>query len=134
MPAEDRQRDLLIVLNKLELQCLALPDLTPDGDDKGASPNTYDVRRAAVSMAFPELGFYHTATPSSVDQPAEMVVGDAVNDLADILRDIDDVCWVENAEGRINAVWQAKFNYEHHFGSHLADLRSYLYRLRFFGP
>lgn len=130
---EDRQKRLLRVLNSLELACLDLPDVEPD-DQEGNSPNTYDKRRSEVTTAFPEFGWYHSMRPSAVDEATEAGVGDAVDDLADILRDIDGVLWTEANEGESNAIWEAKFSYEHHAGSHLADLRSYLYRLRFFGP
>lgn len=129
---EDRQKVLLVVLNRLELACLNLPDVEPT--DGGDSPNTYDARRAQVSSAFPEFGWYHHVRPSHADEEEQVGLGDPLDDLADILRDIDDALWTETNRGMASAIWQAKFNYEHHFGSHISDLRSYLYRLRFFGP
>lgn len=131
---EDRQHELIEKLNKLELACLALPNVEPDTDDDAQSPNTHMDRRRTLGAAFPELGVYHKVRPSPPEDAEEIGFGDAANDLADILRDADDALWVERCQSLPNAVWQARFNYEHHFGSHLADLRSYLYRLRFFGP
>lgn len=119
-------------LSRLEVATLTLPDVAPD-DREERGPNTHDARRAAVAKAFPELGYYHSIRPSTPDEAQEVTIGDAVDDLADILGDIDKAIWVEASQGWRNGVWEAKFGYEHHFGAHLVDLRSYLYRLRFFG-
>lgn len=129
---DDRQRDLLVILSKLELVCLALPYVSPQSDT-AQSPNTYDARRAQVVASFPEFGMYHHIRPSPVSDPEDHVVGDAVDDLADILADIDSAFWEEKTHGRDDGIWQAKFSYEHHLGSHLVDLRSHIYRMRFFG-
>ena len=133
LQAEDRQKQLLQALSRLELACLDLPDVEPDDQD-GNSPNTYDSRRALVASAFPEFGLYRTIRSASVDEVEEVGVGDAIDDLADILRDIDGALWTEASQSETNAIWEAKFSYEHHSGEHLVDLRSYLYRLRIFGP
>jgi hypothetical protein len=130
---EDRQHALMIALDRLELSCLALPEVEPD-DSVGESPNTYTARYQSLSSAFPELGYYYTVRASPPDKPEEPTVGDAADDLADILRDLDGALWAEQHEGWRNGIWEAKFGYEHHFGAHLVGLRSYLYRLRFFGP
>lgn len=133
MSPEERQHALIAILDRVELACLALPGVEPD-EGVGESPNTHNERYAALSSAFPELGYYYNVRAVPPDPPEEPTVGDAADDLADILRDLDGALWVEQQEGWRNAIWVAKFGYEHHFGSHLVDLRAYLYRLRFFGP
>jgi hypothetical protein len=133
LSSEARQYALIVVLDRLELACLALPEVEPD-ERGGDSPNTYRARYTSLSSAFPELGYYYNIRAVPPDPPEEPTVGDAADDLADILRDLDGALWVEQEEGWRNGVWEAKFGYEHHFGAHLVNLRSYLYRLRFFGP
>jgi hypothetical protein len=130
---ERRQVSLLTALNHLELAVLALPDLAPETSDAGGSPDTHADRRRELQTAFPELGYYNTADMRSVDPEQKAMIGDAADDLADILRDLDDVLWREANEGVVAAIWQGRESYETHFGAHLADLRAYLYRLRFFG-
>jgi hypothetical protein len=132
--SERRQEQLLAALNVLELAVLALPDVEPDGDDIEQPPHTYEARRTSVDTAFPEFGFYSTADMRNVGAPQPVLVGDAVGDLADILADIDRGLWHETHSGVNNAVWEIRQAYETHFGAHLADLRAYLYRLRFAGP
>lgn len=134
MLPDTRQRALIIALDQLELVSLALPDIEPDVTDGEGSPNTHSERYASLSSAFPELGYYYNVRAVPPDPPEEPTIGDAADDLADILRDLDGALWVEQEQGWRNGVWEAKFGYEHHFGAHLADLRMYLYRLRFFGP
>lgn len=131
---ERRQEQLLAALNLLELAVLALPDVEPDGDDFGQPPSVYTSRRAAVAAAFPEFGFYSKADMRSVGVPQPVLVGDAVDDLADILADLDCSLWHETHAGVTSAVWEVRQLYEMHFGAHLADLRAYVYRLRFIGP
>jgi hypothetical protein len=132
MSTEDRQVALIRALSRLEVAALDLPDVSTDKEGE-SGPNTYDLNRAAVTASFPELGYYHSIRPSSPVEDQEVTIGDAVDDLSDILRDIDEALWVETLKGWRKGVWEARFGYEHHFGAHLADLRSHLYRLRFFG-
>lgn len=118
--SDERQATLLLLLDRLEIACLQLPATDVDDQD-GRSPNTHDQRRAAVAAAFPEFGYYHLMRPAPANEAAESSIGDAVDDLAEIMRDIDDALWTGVAQTQTNAIWQAKFNYEHHLGSHLAD-------------
>lgn len=130
MSAEDRQLQLLMLLNTLENVVIELPDVSGD-DEPTADPPA--ISREQIAAAFPEFGYYHAITPSSVDQDEEPVVGDAVDDLRDIVTDMTRAVRLGEVNWRSGA-WEAKFSHAHHSGSHLADLRSHLYRLRFFGP
>lgn len=129
---ESRQVRLLRLLNDLENACLALPEIGPDPNDD-RSPNRHEKRREQVASAFPEFGFYHSMRPSPVLEAETPCVSDAVDDLAEILTDLDAAIWCDAKGSVTNAIWEAKFAYEHHLGAHLASLRSHLYQLRFFG-
>lgn len=128
-----RQVRLLRLLNDLENACLALPEIGPDPNDD-RSPNRHEKRRAQVASAFPEFGFYHSMRPSPVSEAETPCVSDAADDLAEILTDLDPAIWCDENGSVTNAIWEAKFAYQRHLGAHLADLRSHLYQLRFFGP
>jgi hypothetical protein len=112
-----------------------LPYVSPDADgDEASAPNLDASWVDKVGEAFPEFGLYHKIRPAPVSEPEEALAGYAVDDLADILRDLDSALNEASARGINEGIWCAKFKYEWHFGSHLADLRSHVYRLRFFGP
>lgn len=132
MSAGDRQRQLLVVLNKLELALLQLPDIEP-GDEEEQAPSTYGHWREALKTAFPELGLFHMAAPNAEGSEEDAVLHDAHDDLADTLNGLDRFAWFEREQGWENAAWEARFDYETHLGSHISNLRAYVYRLRFQG-
>ncbi|MBK8543895.1 MAG: hypothetical protein IPL62_10250 [Caulobacteraceae bacterium] len=74
------------MLSRLEVACLELPDIgLDDADDvDGVRPNTHYERRAVIENAFPELGLYQSVRPFNPDNPQDTVVGDAIDDLAEI--------------------------------------------------
>jgi hypothetical protein len=130
---ETRQEQLLRVLNTLEIALLDLPDLLGEKDNP-RMPERPSVTREQISKAFPEFGYYHAIRPSPPEQNEASDIADAIEDLVEIA---DDLIWASRYDDTFDwrdGVWEARFSYAHHTGSHLADLRSYIYRLRFFGP
>jgi len=132
LPAE-RQKQLLIALNNLEVALLRLPDIQP-GDEEEQGPSTYVKWREVLRASFPELGLFHMAAPNAEGSREETMLHDAHDDLADILNGLDRFAWFEREQGWENAAWEAKFDYETHLGSHISSLRAYVDRLRFLGP
>ncbi len=60
-----------------------------------------------------------------------MLVGDAIDDLVDIVLDLQSSVWLFD-NGHINdAHWHFRFSYEHHWGEHLQGLRLHLHELIF---
>lgn len=90
--------------------------------------------RPRVAQAFPDFGYYNFVRPEVPSGAAiQSGVNDAVDDLAEILADVSGALDHEGQFGWERAAWEARESYETHFGSHLVDLRSYVYRLRFIG-
>ena len=129
---EVRGRELIRRLSALDVACLALEVVTPEFLDvhEFSRPNLRD----AVESAFPELGYYNFVRPVApgADDSA-VVVKDAIDDLEEILGDLDFALQHETIEGWQRAAWEVQDAYNIHLGSHLADLRSYLYRQCFIG-
>jgi hypothetical protein len=90
--------------------------------------------RPLVVRAFPEFGYYNFVRPDVPTGAVEPGINDAVDDLDGILADVSHALEHESQFGWERAAWEARESYEAHFGSHLVDLRSYVYRLRFIGP
>ncbi len=95
---------------------LEMPDFLPQYSEVGAR--------------FPELGYYATADPTTVlDEKPK--VGDAIDDLVDIVRDLSEVSWRYDALGADDAHWHFRLLFEIHWGRHLRDLSLYLHAKQF---
>lgn len=88
----------------------------------------YKQLRAAAVAAFPDFGYYACvkidAVPPSLD---DCMIGDAIDDLADIAGDLGEVAWRWHNNGAPDATWHFRNLYEIHWGRHLHDLRSYVH-------
>lgn len=99
-------------------------------DYQDAPRKDYQALRALVSSRFPELGHYNV--PAVVTQnvaEAELHVGDAIDDVADIARDLYEVQWRWENTSADDALWYFTNSYFTHWEEHLRDLQLYLQRL-----
>ena len=89
--------------------------------------DSYDVVRKRVSSRFPDFGFYNKASDvtSSVGE-ADCIVGDAIDDLADIYRDLAEFSWLWSNSTTQEAIWALKFSFDTHWERHLRELQIYL--------
>ncbi len=101
---------------------------TPEGDpsESGLAPPDRDWKStyAAMGSRFPSLGYYETIDPLG-DPAGELVTGDAIDDLADIVGDLEEVVWRYETLGADDAYWHLLI----HWGQHLRDLSRYLHAL-----
>jgi hypothetical protein len=82
-----------------------------------------------IAARFPDYGLYPTADPlASVDQGPMM--GDAIDDIADITRDLREVVWRCANLGVDDAHWYYRLNY-FHWGRHMRELALYLHARQF---
>lgn len=115
-------------LDELALAYHDAPDGEPVDDDGEDEPGTedYSRRHERLSSRFPDYGYYPVAIPSgTLDQ--ENVLNDAIDDLADIARDLVETIWRFEHFGADEAHWHFKFTYQIHWGQHLRELSYYLY-------
>lgn len=77
--------------------------------------------------AFPSLGLYHAAPAGDVREEPECLIGDAVDDLVDILLDLREVLWFADRKEIENAYGQFLLSFRSHWGQHLRALQSYLH-------
>jgi hypothetical protein len=87
--------------------------------------------RAQACKLFPDFGFYNEVADCSVNiADTGFTLGDAIDDLADIARDLNETewCWQNNSEA--DGMWHLKFTLENHAGNHMRRLQYYLVRRR----
>jgi len=92
-------------------------------------PPTPDRARLAELAAerFPSFGLYNV--PDHVTEQigeAEIAVGDALDDVGDIARDLWDVRWRLENTSRNDALYEFVESYRMHWGRHLRHLQFYL--------
>jgi hypothetical protein len=124
----DREDALRAALDHLALTYHRVRLLSLHGDASTAPPRAeYSAVRARFATAFPRLGFYEAITELSKPHgEAEATTGDALDDLADIAVDLQDV--LDRARVNVDdALWHFRFGFETHWGAHLRWLQLYLH-------
>ncbi len=100
------------------------------GDAADAPQIDYKELYKSAGSAFPSLGYYPAVDPGGELTRQEASVGDAIDDLADIARDLKEVLWhCENTTPQA-AIWEFRFGYQTHWGVHLHQLRGFLHSSR----
>ncbi len=121
--SEDNVRDLkklLVELYSLFLQIEVGFDET-NYEDR-ISYEYCDIRKQ-VEVNFPNLGMYWSVHDSQkIMSDADVVVGDAIDDITDIINDLLKVKWCFENTSEIDAVWHFDFLMRSHSEQHLLDL------------
>jgi len=126
-PDEENVRlsKLCEALDSLLVEYHRAPDVEPDTED--SSPTVpYEPLAARASASFPELGLYTDVDPTE-GLTQEVTQGDAIDDLADIARDLSGVISLIESGAANDAIWEFRFGYQTHWGMHLHRLRRYLH-------
>ena len=94
-----------------------------------APESNYGELRTVIEKKFPELGYYYTSDyqkPS--EKNGEVSLGDAIDDIVDIIADLKEVKWYFENTSRNNAIWHFVTGFRGHWGGHARELQTYLYR------
>ena len=122
----EKLRELSVRLDAMIATASAVDEPFVDWDEEAPSPDYSDMRET-INAAFPELGYYPVCDPLDKIKKAKAMVGDAIDDLADIYRDLGKFLWLWENVGHQQACWQVKFLFHAHWGRHAINLRSYLH-------
>lgn len=101
-------------------------------DDFSEAPSAdYQYLRRLAAERFPQLGFYNMPNliTSSIAE-AEVLVCDALDDVADIAVELYEVAWRWDNTSSSDALWHFRFGYESHWGDHLRYLQLYIHALK----
>jgi hypothetical protein len=123
-------RALELVLDRLAFAAHFVDD-TFDGDAPDPPSQDYKRFRALASQRFPSFGYYNIpVTVTEHLRETDLMLGDAIDDLADIACDLGSIrwCWIHTSEE--DALWHFHFGFEHHFGPHLRNLQWYIHAFK----
>lgn len=119
-------RELLRSLDELAMAYHHTPEGDPSEDEATPPTRDYQQRRASLGKRFPSYGYYTLWDPTEPVDDKELV-GDAIDDLADIAADLEQVLWRFENLGADDAHWYYRFLFEIHWGMHLRELALYLH-------
>ncbi len=125
------EQDLSVLITHLDKLALLAGQVTYQFDetDYPESPdNNYAQMRTIVESRFPTLGFYNTCEDVSEKiGETSILVGDAIDDIVDILGDLKEVSWCFDNTSENDALWHFENSYRSHWGWHLRELQGYLH-------
>lgn len=130
VPEAARIRKLAATLDKLACAYHELPDGAGYSADVSADLPSYNDMRTAAVRVFPDFGFY-AVVPPEPDPNVKALMGDAIDDLADIALELKQVEWLWKNSRPQDAERHFRFGYQMHWGRHLHDLRSYVHARQF---
>lgn len=123
----DRQARLALLLDKIAFEMHAVNYASNLADVDAPRPD-YPAIRAHVERNFPGFGYYNTVLEVSVEVgDSKLCVGDAVDDLADIVLDLQEALWILENQNEHEAKWRLIWGYENHWRAHLRGLQTYLH-------
>ena len=119
-------RKLLQSLDELAMTYHHTPPGNPSEDEATPPTTDYQQRYASLGRRFSKYGYYAHSDPTEpLDEKG--MVGDAIDDLADIADDLEEVVWRFENLGADDAHWHYRFLFELHWGMHLRGLALYLH-------
>lgn len=126
----EEEQDPTALAEWLDRLAMDLHNVSFQFDEKEYSdPPVRDYRewRDLISRRFPYLGHYNTITHDADHHgDGEIFVGDALDDIADISAELQDVRWYFENTSDANALWYLENGYRTHWARHLRDLQSHL--------
>jgi hypothetical protein len=127
--ALERDQPSLPHLTRVLDDLVTLVHRVPAGDVDADFPDPphgdYQALYRRIGARFPTLGYYATVYSSKL--PGEALVGDAIDDLADLVLDLSDVAWLWDKAWPDAACWYFHLHYRAHWGRHLHQLRLHLH-------
>ncbi|GGO37537.1 hypothetical protein [Deinococcus humi] len=98
------------------------PDDFPDPFE---SPHRDHALRAAIQPQWPELGFYDATSLSAAITPDTVEVGDDMDDLADLVKNLSEAVQLASTDLPGGLSW-LRFTADAHWGDHVDDLIHHL--------
>ena len=87
----------------------------------------YEVIRNNLLRNFPDFGLYYIAYDCHlIENDADLLMGDALDDLTDIIKDMLAVKWKYENTSIDDAKWEFDFSMRNHSERHLVNLLKYL--------
>jgi hypothetical protein len=126
----ERIQRLILSLDEL---ALLSNNVLFDFDERDYSEPPEEGHRASkenIAKLFPSLGHYNIALDISDDVgQTSLAVGDAIDDIADIARDLKEIIWRFEKTSNADALFHFQLLFRSHWGMHLRSLQLYLHDL-----
>jgi len=120
----DKLKNLLV---QIYLQYLNVESKFDENEYDDCPRSNYDLIRKNVEANFPDFGWYSVVLePEKMIPNAEIAVGDAIDDLTDIIIDLSEVKWRMENTSESDAIYHFEFLMNAHSEQHLVDLLKYL--------
>lgn len=128
---QENECNLITYLDKLALAAIESTVSYDESDYMGDSDEDEENLRSIICTRFPNYGYYNV--PGSISEKigeSEIEVGDAIDDLLDIAKELRSILnyWDELGAGKAESTFSAAFYY--HIGDHLRELQLYLHALK----
>ena len=124
--------ELITHLDKLALS-VANSNYVFDSTDYPDAPDcNYKETYEKISKRFPMLEHYNGVVDVSTNiSSTEFSLGDAIDDIADIVGDLEEVLWCFKNTSVNDALWNFHNSFKTHWGRHLRDLQLHLHDLSY---
>lgn len=120
---------LLEALDRLVFAYHHTPDAGPSDTDLKAPRFDGATLYEEVARRFPDHGHYPVSDPTASREDAAMM-GDAIDDLADLTLEMRQVVWLADHIGPHDAHWFFRLHF-FHWGRHARELSLYLHARQF---
>ena len=123
------EKRFLSLLDRLAFQ-ISETDWTDPPVGEEVPENDYPAIRKAVESAFPDWGFYNVAGEITQNiGECEIHIGDAIDDVTDIINDLKMVYWSYQNESEEMATWHLLDSFNNHWRAHMRSLQFYVHCL-----
>lgn len=120
--------ELMAVLDKLAYLVNCVNYEFDETEYPEAPESNYHLFRDKVKKRFPILGFYNIPKDVSGEvEKSELLVGDAIDDISDIVCDLSEILWCFENTSKNDALWHYQNSFRSHWGRHLRELQLYLH-------
>ncbi len=127
----DRKRRLSRLVQTLDnlVATVHVVEFTYDRTENPEAPTLdYQQLYATIGKRFPDLGYYNIADPIAQRiGEGQVVVGDGIDDIVDIFKELSEVLWLWENTSANDALWHLTWSFRVHWGMHLRSLQLYLH-------
>jgi len=117
---------LLFALDRLVDAFHRTPDARPSHTGLEAPRSGGPALYQDVAQRFPAYGLYPVSDPATSPEDAAVMLGDAIDDLADLTLDMREIVWLADHATMDDAHWSFRLLY-FHWGRHARELALYLH-------
>ena len=127
---KDKEKEIVLEKNLIKIYCLYF-EINYEFDDRDYAD--YDktelkIIQNNIKSNFEKYGFYKTAigTINEIDNLTKCGIGDAIDDLTDIIFDLSEIKWRIENNSENDGLWFFKLIFKTHTQQHILDLLNYM--------